>query len=544
MRPNLPVFLLVLVLVGGSFVRLHRLGVPEFLNDELMHYFPAVSLAEGGEPLLPAGWEYLRGSDITRLVSLSLQHGSDPEAAARLPSALLGVFGLFLFALVAWRIAGPWPAVWATLLFAIYPEGVFQSRMVRFYTYQLVFGLLAFYAGWQVVRHAGANTVREKRELLTQWAWLAVCTLAFALALRVQLTTLSIVAGFGTAVAVAAALDLRRRGAKVWRSSVPVAAVAFGLIGAVALLVAAPDLLARLARGATYVAPWAAAEPGSSPLAYYRGLSTDFPLLVALAPLAVIVTLWRDWRLGGYLLLWFGVPLALHSLVFPWRSERYILLAMPALFLIGGIAAAEGSRALYQWLARIAEGSGATHRRARLFAGFGVAAVAVGAVGTQRAFNDTRRMVRASANTLGTNWTAMRFILDSIPGGRELPLGVSDPLAGLFYLGRVDFSIYRHGLARPLPDRYPARSTLAPGRPRELYVGAPVLPTPQDIRAVFGNAADILIEVDRARIAAGAIDPSLVKELERDAEELCEGRCGAMWLYRWTAGREPLSSNR
>lgn len=540
---------LVLVLAFGAYIRLAGLGTVPFWNDELFHVFAAQSLDRGDAARLPSGEVYRRGEDITRLVRVASHYVADPETAARLPSAIFGITSLVIFALIAWRLAGPWPAVWSALLLGVFPVVLMESRNTRFYTEQLALGLIAMYAGWRAL--APDSSSREagdpEPDVRSRWGWVALMLAAFAVAARVQVTTLSVAAGWGAACAVFAALDLRRLGRRrALRESVPLQLVVAGIVGFLAVLVVRPGVIRELIAMALEVPLWARGD--YSPQAYYWMLLAAVPLIVSLMPLIFLVAIRKNWPLAVYLAMWFGVPFVLHSLVFRFQNERYVILALPGLFLATGIAAAEGCRALRRvviaWLER-------RHPRltpwvARLAGASTVVLVAMVAIVTTPAVPRVRRVLAGQvAPPAPIDWAGALAILHATPGADSMPWGSFHTIAAKYYWKRVDFSIEPGLLERPIggPDTPgPRPQRVHPQGTPDWYVGVPVLSTADAIREHFGPGRDVIIAIDST--IEYAAPKSIMHELrETGADELCEGRCGTLHLYRWTLTNKPGSSS-
>ena len=511
--------LLLAVILGGSWVRLTQLGERSFRGDELRHYFVAESLERGEGPRLPAGIEYGRGLDVSRLIGVFTPRVEDQELAARLPGALFGVLNLLLFGAIAWAMGGPWAAVFATLLLAIYPEAVEQSRRVRFYTYQLNFGLIALFAGWKALERTGQRAPYERRDVRRQWAWFGVAAIAFALAGRVQIVTLTVMGAWMIAVALAGLVNARLHGWSQWRRNVPlqatVAAVVLGLIP----LVARPELLGQILWAAFFVPAWVTGA--DSPLVYYWALTAAMPIVVALAPLAFLATARRQPALAVYLLIWFGVPFLLHSLVFPFKADRFILVAHPALFLAAGIAAADGLSALIRgipaWL-----GTTWSERARRRVAVATCTIIALGAIVTLPAFNAARQIGSNLGSVMDReNWSGTTVVLAEQADLDRLKLGSSDEFTPLFYWKRLDFhTVQGGGDVGAISES----------------TGVRRLQTPDQIRHWFSDGAAVVVAVDSARLAYGAINQALHSVLREEGTELCRGRCGSLLLYRWEFG--------
>ncbi len=530
--------LVLLIVAWGTYLRFANLGLNTLASDEMNHYFVAQSLLESGEPLLPSGTRYTRGLEYSALVAAALPRFDQLEVAVRFPSAVIGTLALGLFAIIAWRVAGPWPAVIATLLLAIYPEGLRLSRFGRFYTLQLLGGVAAFFATWMLVRRPLEPDRLHARRLAGDWGWALFAFLAFAYAASVQLTTLSVGAGAGLFVALTGFGDLSRLGRKAWRWSVPWQLTAMGITVAVFLLVFKFDFMRSLLVEARTVPMWARlSADGPGPVtAYYRALSGHFPLIVSLSPLIFLAAIFQHRRLGGLLLAWFAVPILLHSLVFPWKSERYVLVAIPALLLATGVAAAAAAAPLHRYLDRhfsmIALPSWIGPRGA---VATGFAVIAAGVVLTMPAFNTSRRLMTARQSA---GWEESESLLQRHPELARLPIGSAQPLVALHYWGRLDFTVQRALLESWSRDSttggfdHPYR--MKPMGSPDAYAGRPTLTSAGAIRERFADAGSVLIGIDQKYLAYDNIDPSLREVLEREGRELCAGRCGSMLLYHWS----------
>lgn len=506
------------VLLGGA-LRLAELGEPHFVGDELDHYYAATALARGEGPTLPSGIEYGRGIELTRMVRVTTSLIDDPELAARLPSAAFGTLAVVLIGLIGWRLGGPWTGVWAALLLAIYPEAVVQSRQTRFYTLQLCLGLVALYAGFR------ATDPAAPREGARKAIWAGVAVLAFLAALRVQLTTFSVIAAWGLWVLVCAAVELGRSGWRAAPRSVPVVLAALGGAAAFGVLLFAGGWVGSLTRVAGHVPAWAG--DGGDVRVYYWALSTSFPILLGLAPVSYVAVAVRARWLALYLFLWFAVPVAIHSLLLPWKAERYVLLAIPALLLASAIAAGTGASALRRRLAAALERPEAPDRaggRARAASAALVTLIALFAIATSRAFNESRRLPGPHEPK---DWTRA-FELVRAHGAGMAPIGASQPLTALFYGGRVDFVVGVDFLELPGTD-----SLREEGAP-DWYAGLPVLTRPGSIRARFSEADTVALVIERSRWEHGNIAPELRAVLPEEATEVCRDRCGALYLFLWS----------
>jgi len=539
----------IFALCLGSYVRLVELGEDPLVTDELIHHFVAENMAAGSGAVLPSGASYTRGVEYSKAVQFAREWIEDPELAARLPSALLGVGGLFVIGGIGWWIGGPWVAAAAILMLGVYPSAVGEARRARFYTEQLLFLLVALAGALRIMAEAGSNRLRQAG-LLRKWQWPMLVLTSIALASQIQITTVSIMPAAALIFLIAATLDVRNWGWPVaMRKS---AALQLFAVGAACVLLVAIVFPARLADAfvsALDVPVWASG--GWDIRAYYWSLSEAFPLLVTLSPLVYLVVLVRNWRLGTVLLLWFAVPLAIHS-VLPLQNPRYVIGAVPALFIAGSVAAVHGLGALRESLAariRVIE-ERPWRRWNHGIAGACVVLVAVFIMATSQSMQnalqisiaDHRRVYRGSH--AGENWGELATRLEWTRQAHPLPVGTVDGLASLLYGGAVDFVIQQDDLdvsrhvesRRPgqehlvsLPLDHPSLQGLA-----DYYSGRPVLTRSESIRKWFSNAEGVYIVIDESRWhSENQIDPWLKATLEREAYDLCEGRCGDLRLYRW-----------
>lgn len=540
-RRWLPVTLLALTIAGGAYLRFVDLGAVGFGPDELNHYFVAQSLERGEGPLLPSGVAYTRGIDVSRLVGLSVKLFGPSEFAVRLPTTVFGVLNLVVFAAVLWALGGPWVAVWGTVLLAIYPLAVYQSRILRFYTYQLNFGLIALLAGWYTVRGFGSKTLPEPREVRRQWLWAGVTVLALLFASRVQVVTLSVAVAWAAFVAFAAVCDAYVRGWREWRRSVPMQLVFAGVPAIALVFTTRPTLLPKLLATSQMVPFWvqAATSMQPQPLTYYYSISERFPILASLMPLLFLVMLIRRPRLGLFLATWFAVPLLLHSFVFPWKGERFILLAMPALFTAAAFVASWGAGALYQEVRAAVALRPSAARYAGAVAMATVAVVSLAAIVTTPAFNVSRKMSRDDGPP-GAGWKQASAILQSHPELAALPVGSSSPLQPLYYIGRLNFFTNVTDDVIQTENNDPnvwIKSAYEGDPPLERKSGAPVLPTAELIARHFADHGAVVIVVDSSYVTSNMLDRALFDQLNSDAEDLCRGKCGKVKLFVWAFDR-------
>lgn len=122
--------LMVALLVVGLAPRIWQLGsTPDvFFFDECDNTFNAIQILAGRGPG-PFGLDWKPQPALAvHLIAVSIKLVGGSVAAARLPSAFLGALAVPLLFVVARRLAGPWPAAAAALMFAFHPSALHLSR--------------------------------------------------------------------------------------------------------------------------------------------------------------------------------------------------------------------------------------------------------------------------------------------------------------------------------------------------------------------------------------------------------------------------------
>jgi hypothetical protein len=525
---RLPLLFLTIFIGFGTYVRVADLGRRDFGVDELFQVYAAQGMLQGDGAVLPSGRSYTRGIDVTRLVRLSFERSGVGEIPARLPSSAFGVLGLFLFAGALFAMGGAWVAVVGTALFAVYPEAVQQSRELRFYTYQLLFGVAAFYTGWRSVKPPDGPLMRPA--YLHRLAWTLATVALLVQAARVQLVSMSVWVAYAVIVIIAATVDLWHDRSRAWRLSLPVHLSAAGLLVGAAVLLLRPDVVRTYLEWAGSVPAWTLAMGGSD-LAYYYTLSETYPLLLGLLPAIIVTALLRRPALAIYCVIWFGVPLFLHSFLLAMKGARFVLIPYLGLFALAALAAVHAADATYPLLRERLRAWRLSRRSAARGATLIIGAAGLFAFVTLPAASQSRKLPGGDATS---RWSRTAAALRSLPELEAVPIGTSRSLHPLYYWGRIDFVLddpVRHDPA--LRRAGVGISTDLTPRETEGSVGAPLLMTAEAIRDRFADRGSVLIAVDPAMATHGRIDPALPRLLAADAEELCHGRCGGMLLYHW-----------
>jgi hypothetical protein len=463
----------------------------------------------------------------------------DPETAARLPSALFGAFALPIFAAFVWLIAGPWAALVATFMLAVYPEAVRQSRTAGLYSMQHFFGVIALCSGWLATSRAGPRQSSDPIDLVRRWVWSGVCLLSLLIAGSAHLSAATVVAAFGIWMLFLAVAAFWLNGASTVKNNLAVQLVIIGAIGCIAIFLVRPDVLAAIKDKITAVPNVALATASieaREPWFYVFHIASQFAWAFTLLPLLVLVGLRRNTWLTIYLTLWLVVPILVHSLFIARKEERLILIALPALFFLAGLAVHEGRTWLVDTVNLHAREWLATYRSA-VRTGYATAwLVLVFALLTLPALVISLRIPGLLRLPAKADWTALQRVFRESAGSDNLPLGSDVPLASLLYLGRVDFAVAATG--EPMPRAEAANMRAGRFRattdtlPREGSSSALLTPTLARLRDAYLPYGDVHLVLDSRALESVVIEQSLRQALYDNATELCQARCGTLRLYR------------
>jgi hypothetical protein len=433
-----PFWEVLLIAAVALAVRLIHLDALYF-TDDYYHLLAAQSWLRDGTLSIAGGTPYERASLFTYLVAGVMHVFGESSYVARLPVALAGAAWVTLLFVWLRAQAGRTAAWAAALLFCIDPGAISLSRVVRFYT---LHGL-AFLGVAIGVHHLATRAELRPRSAVVGLGVIA----AFALAYHLQVTT--VVGAIALVVWLLVDLTPRvirliRQGSKehlTWTTGIGIGVLLlFG--GALVYSGLAAEYLRRF-QGV----PMWAAERQDAVGYYFRDLRRAYPMLVALSPVAAVVTIARNGRLGVFCVTLFCVPFLLHSLA-AFKAERFLAYAMPFFFAIWGMAIAAVLPALF----RAAESTVAQvlSVRARppwlrLGAGFLLIVMAVGVGHSSPALEEAYELVRPGQPPpldWRPNWVEARPLLAGPADSADVVVGTFGPSI-LYNLGRLDVVVGR-----------------------------------------------------------------------------------------------------
>src|SRR5581483_11163331 len=138
----IPILILLIIVLSGFYVRIDGLANLGLGSDEPIHIYPAKSILETGEPLLPSGIKYSRALPFTYSVALSFKLFGINEISARLPSVIFGTLSIILIFFIGKEFFGTMVGLVSALLLAFIPFEIAWSRTCRMYSMYQFFFLL------------------------------------------------------------------------------------------------------------------------------------------------------------------------------------------------------------------------------------------------------------------------------------------------------------------------------------------------------------------------------------------------------------------
>jgi 4-amino-4-deoxy-L-arabinose transferase-like glycosyltransferase len=324
--------LLIIVAVAG-WLRFASLGRLSFWADEFPHAVAARGLLDEGKPILPSGREYRRAEAQTVAVAASMRVFGENEAAARLPSAAVGLLTVPLLWLALRRRFGEGAALAAAAIVAVMPLHVAHSRSARFYA--------AFVLAYFAAAVLGSRAIRTR-----SWRAGVIGLGAFAVAMHLQVAAVIVLAPLAAYAVLRWRTAPERHRAGRARAIAALASVA--ALGAL-LVVAVPPMREGALRLLRHPVPDLELDPGLH-LATFGNL---FGLIAwwAWIPLlpAAIAGIRRAGIEGWNLVLQLLVPAILLAVLFRTTDgsgldRRYMIHLVPFLAAIAGIGIAELGR--------------------------------------------------------------------------------------------------------------------------------------------------------------------------------------------------------
>jgi hypothetical protein len=502
------------VLLLAATVRFLALHHPHFY-DELYHLLAAKSLVERGTLGIADGEPYTRARGYTYLVAEMFRLAGVGMSQMRMVSLVAGTAAVGV--LFAWlRRATNRTSAWiAAALLALDPESVAYSTAGRFYILQMLLLLIAVVAVWW-------GTLPD-RTASRRAAALVGALLALVGAIHLQVA--SAVGALMLVVWTLVALS-----APAWRSATPSRRRAWVIVGAVTIVGAiaiawTAGVVGWMARMTTYVPAWAAADR-HEPRFYYWALVLDYPVLVALLPVLVLLALGRWLREASLCAVVFAGVIGYHSLA-AFKGTRFVLYVRPLLFAACAMGFAVLLPLVRQMLRDLAGRVVRQPALARPLAGAMLVAAIGFAMFSSPGIGRTRRSIMHSA---ADPWEASSAELRQLASESDVVLTASR-LPVLYYVGRLDGVLERPNASDP--DRELDGWDAQVGKPIVASVGA--------LEQTIAHHPTGLVIADSIHWREPwAVRDSLADFMEQHLQRV--PLASSLIVYRWAQSNAPVTT--
>jgi 4-amino-4-deoxy-L-arabinose transferase-like glycosyltransferase len=343
----IPILILLIIVLSGFYVRIDGLANLGLGSDEPIHIYPAKSILETGEPLLPSGIKYSRALPFTYSVALSFKLFGINEISARLPSVIFGTLSIILIFFIGKEFFGTMVGLVSALLLAFIPFEIAWSRTCRMYSmYQFffLFGFFAFYRGFESEKAGNSKSEPPKKSLLaripiiSQWnldlGWLFLSGILLIIAFAIQPEVLIFGVSISMYLLSMTIITLITRGYKQTLRSKYFSFFLFSLACAIIAL-SIPGVFDLISELHKFNPAWSKYIKNNTPATYFNFLVSPimFPIM-AFFILGAVQACIRGNKPGFYTVVSLGVPLVIHSFFVRFRAPRYIYDIFPLILLI------------------------------------------------------------------------------------------------------------------------------------------------------------------------------------------------------------------
>lgn len=327
------VVLLISLITGAVYIRFHNLDKFGFWSDELYHVIAAQGLIDNDRPSFPSGVEYRRALSYTFLVSKSFQIFGVNEMAARLPSVLFNI--LFIFS--GYFIIKNWYNKNSAIIFCIimgFSPYILQiTRQSRMYTAFQLFYFLGTYLFWVGFERSGRIHSFEAFKNMEQKydiniIYIVIALIIFFVSYHFHQLTLT----FAFVIWFYIVIVLFSNPSKISISEILKykygIALALSIGIALLILIIHPGYYVSMLHGAIRLPGWKMGEHVDVKLFSWI-LRAESPIFFFLYPISTLYIIKKDFKKGLYIVLSFLIPFLLHSFVFKWKEERFMMYFYP-----------------------------------------------------------------------------------------------------------------------------------------------------------------------------------------------------------------------
>jgi len=323
----------IILISGAVYLRFHNLGKFGFWTDELWHVLAAKGLIDTGHPSLPGGTEYRRAQMFTFLVYKSFQIFGINEMAARIPSVMFNI----LFILAGYFIIKNWYNKSSAIIFCIIigfsPYILEITRQSRMYTAFQLFYFLGTYFFW--VWFERSRTIYSvgplkniERKYNINILYLVLALVVFFVSHHFHDLTFIYALVFGFYIVIVLFTDENTFSVTEILKNKYGIVLTFFIGIALLILIINPGYYVRIIHSATTMPGWKMGAFDDVKLYSWR-LRVEYPAFFFLYPISALYMIKKDFKKGLYITLSFLVPFAVHSFVFKWKEERFMIYFFP-----------------------------------------------------------------------------------------------------------------------------------------------------------------------------------------------------------------------
>jgi 4-amino-4-deoxy-L-arabinose transferase-like glycosyltransferase len=465
---------LTVVLVACAFVRLHRVGLQPWEDDELSSAQAILGIADTGVPQYSPDVYYTRSPLYHYLAAACVRLLGHNIWALRLPSIVFAVATAWLIAHVGARLLGSrWTGLVAAALYAFHPYAIFVGHFVRFYQQQQFFTLLTAYFFCR--GFVGGQQPRAR--LLAVGAFLASC-------LSQELSVVMVVPLAVAYVLFAEKAD-RRSSRHLWVFAL-CAVVVFALDYVVVLTATQTKLDGISPNVEPMIAPHFA-----NPLHFltlfvsYSRLHIALSVLL-LASLPLVLAGRNRNAIALYIILFGGV--AAVNLLVTLEALRYLYWLLPFWLLLG----VYGLRTVLLFVSRSARGDPAVRWC------FVPALGAMALLAVLASWSPWKTWTSYGAKIVGDSTSAFAYVRSSLRPGDAVAATEPQPPASLLEVGRSDYD-----LTVPLLHDFVYRKD---GRLIDRNAGAEVIATLEQLESAIAAHDRLWIIVNRTKMRSRGQD--------------------------------------
>lgn len=336
--------MLIVLLAGGSYLRIANIGKYSFWTDEFFAVYAAKSYMSENSFYVPYEGEHPYRKLVVYITGYMFKAFGESEASARMPFAIANILFIILFYLFLSKMFSRRMSIVVCFIIAFSPLFIQMSRECRSYTLHQLFYFLSatlFFIGFEY---------KENNKVIKMWQLvprietkyqinLLILLLSFIsgyIAKSLQPLTYNLVFVIGGYALTMLTIGIFNRG-RPNRSMTKYAVVLIAIgSGVLVQYIFNYEHFQKMLDWSTALPDWARFHEYS--VHHYRWyLADQYPVIFYTYPLGIYLLIKNHQEKGIFFLLMFAIPFILHSLIYPLKSDRYIFYIVPYFFLGFGI---------------------------------------------------------------------------------------------------------------------------------------------------------------------------------------------------------------